>query len=208
MVYHTGLSSGPANDLARENDGEIVVMNVVTVPPQTPLSEGRAFVDEEREILDRAIEIGDAADVPVSGTIRMGHEVSGAILNTIDHRDVAAVLMGWRGRSRRQDFVFGSNVDEVITKARCDVRIESVGAPTGPVDELLLPTEGGPHADLAARVGRGITRENDATVDIVNVVPPDASAADREAARPKVESTARILADSDQVGRSSRGRTS
>jgi len=191
-----------AIDLARENDGEIVVMSVVTVPQQTPLSEGRQFVDEEREVLDRAIEIGEDADVPVSGTVRIGHDVSQAILNTITHRHVDAVLLGWRGRSRRQDFVFGSNVDEVITKARCDVLVERIGSDAGDVEDILLPTAGGPHAELAARVASAIARANDATVHVVNVVSPGSSESEREAAREKLSQTAAVFENSDQVERS------
>ncbi|QLG63959.1 amino acid permease [Halorarum salinum] len=175
-----------AIDLARENDGEIVVMSVVTVPQQTPLSEGRRFVEDEREVLDRAMEIGEEANVPIGGTIRIGHDVAQAILNTIEHGDVDAVLLGWRGRSRRQDFVFGSNVDEVITKARCDVLVERIGPRPGSVEEILLPIAGGPHAKFAAEVARAIGRATNAHVHVINVVAPDASNADRTEAREKL----------------------
>jgi hypothetical protein len=37
-----------AIDIARERNAEIHVVSVVTVPPQTPLSEGRQYVDERR----------------------------------------------------------------------------------------------------------------------------------------------------------------
>ena len=186
-----------AIDVARENDGEILVMNVVTVPQQTPLSEGRQFVDEQREVLDRAIDIGEAADVPVGGTIRIGHDVSQAILNTIEHGDVNAVLLGWRSRPRRQDFVFGSNVDKVITRAACDVLVERVGPQAEGVDDVLLPTAGGPHAEFAAEVARAIARPNGATVHVINVIEPGANDGERADAEEKIERAAAILADVD-----------
>ncbi|MFW5911289.1 MAG: amino acid permease [Halolamina sp.] len=175
-----------AIDVARENDGEIIVMNVVTVPQQTPLSEGRQFVDEEREVLDRAIEIGEEADVPVGGTIRIGHDVAQAILNIIEHGDVDTVLLGWRSRPRRQDFVFGSNVDKVISRATCDVLVERVGPRPDGVDRILLPTAGGPHAELAAEIARAIARTNDARVEVVNVLSPGATDQDRTEANEKI----------------------
>jgi nucleotide-binding universal stress UspA family protein len=191
-----------AIDVARENDGEITVVSVVTVPQQTPLSEGRQFVEQERAVLDRAIEIGEDADVPIGGTIRIGHDVAQAILNTIEHDDFDAVLLGWRGRSRRQDFVFGSNVDEIITKARCDVLVERIGPRSDGVEDVLLPTAGGPHAEFAAEVARAIARPNHATVHVVNVVDPGASEAERADAREKIDRVAALLEDDVAVERS------
>jgi len=165
-----------AFDLAEERDAEVEVVSVVTVPQQTPLSEGRQFVEEERAVIDRAIEFADEErpDVPVSGKIRIGHDVSQAILNTIEQDDIDLVVMGWRSNPRRRDFILGSNVDEVVTKARCDVLVEGVGPAAdsesiGRVDSVLLPTAGGPHAEFATEIARAIARRNDAHINVVYV---------------------------------------
>lgn len=165
-----------ALDLAEERDAEIEVVSVVTVPQQTPLSEGRQFVDEERAVINQAIEFADEErpDVPVSGKIRIGHDVSQAILNTIEQDDIDLVLMGWRSRPRRRDFILGSNVDEVVTKARCDVLVERVGPAAdsesiGRVGSILVPTAGGPHAEFATEIGRAIARRNDARIKLMYV---------------------------------------
>ncbi|MFB6161739.1 MAG: universal stress protein, partial [Haloferacaceae archaeon] len=176
-----------ALDLAEERDADIEVVSVATVPQQTPLSEGRNFVDEERAVIDQAIDFAneERPDVPVSGKIRIGHDVSQAILNTIDQDDVDLVLMGWRSRPRRRDFILGSNVDEVVTKARCDLLVERVG-PTaesesvGRVDSILLPTAGGPHAEFATEIARAVARRNDAHVEVI-YVRADESDSDDEA---------------------------
>lgn len=98
-----------ATTLAAENDGEVLVMSVVTVPDQTPLSRGRERADEKREVLDRAMELAEEMDVPVSGTIRIGHHAADAILNTIAQHDSDAVIVGWSGRrAGRRGVVLGS----------------------------------------------------------------------------------------------------
>ncbi|WP_440009162.1 amino acid permease [Halomicrococcus sp. SG-WS-1] len=165
-----------ALDLAEERDAEIEVVSVGTVPQQTPLSEGRQFVDEQRAVIDQAIEFADEErpDVPVSGKIRIGHDVSQAILNTIEQDDIDLVLMGWRSRPRRRDFVLGSNVDEVVTKSRCDVLVERVGPAAdsesiGSVDSILVPTAGGPHAEFATEIARAIARRNGAYIKVIYV---------------------------------------
>jgi len=184
-----------AIDVARDNAGEILVMSVVTVPQQTPLEEGRRFVDEKREVINRGMALAEDANVPVNGTVRIGHEVSRAILNTIERERSDAVLLGWRGRSRRRDFALGSNLDEVLTDADCDVLVEKIGTPetTGDVDSILVPTAGGPHAELAAETARSIARSESASVRVVNVVGDD----DREAARQTVEEAAELFREAE-----------
>nr|WP_227376204.1 universal stress protein [Haladaptatus halobius] len=185
-----------AVDLARDEEtypnGELLVMSVVTVPQQTPLSEGREFVTDEPDVLDEAMDIARQADVPVSGTIRIGHDVAQAILNTVEQYDSDVVLMGWKGqhKTQRRDIVLGSNVDEVVQNARCDVLVERIGNDLGQVESILVPTAGGPHADFAADVADTIARSQDAQVDIVNIVGSDAGNRDRREARKIVEKTA------------------
>ncbi|WP_049934477.1 amino acid permease [Haloplanus natans] len=181
-----------AFDLAEDRNAEIEVMSVVTVPQQTPLDEGRKFVSEEREVLDRAIEFSEKErpDVPVSGKIRIGHDVAKAILNTIEQDEADLVLMGWRGRGRRRDYVLGSNVDTVVTDAHCDVLVERIGA-DGEVGSILVPTAGGPHAEFAAETARAIARVNDAHVRVVYVADP--AETDSTDAQSMLDSTTELL---------------
>ncbi len=187
-----------AIDVARDMDAEIHVVSVVTVPQQTPLAEGRAFVEEEREVLEAAMATASDADVPVRGTIRIGHEVAPAILNTIEQHDSDAVLLGWRGRGRRRDFALGSNVDRVVTQAPCDVLVERI-SPAEEVDSVLLPTAGGPHAEYAAEIARAIARPRNARIDVVHVTDPDATEGDRKDAGETLASTAAVLGEYDAV---------
>lgn len=166
-----------AMTLAEENNGEILVMSVVTVPDQTPLSRGREQTDEKREVLDQAMALADDRDVPVSGTIRIGHNAADAILNTITQHDSDAVIVGWKGRrSKRRDVVLGTNVDRVVQEADCDVFVEKFGmGADGNVDSILVPVAGGPHAELAIETAGAIARHTGATVHPVYVIDPAAS---------------------------------
>lgn len=193
-----------ALDLAEERNAEIEVVSVATVPQQTPVSEGRKFVDEEHAVIDQALKFANEVrpNVAVSGKIRIGHDVSQAILNTIKQDNIDLVLMGWRSRGRRRDFVLGSNVDEVVTKARCDVLVERVG-PTasdesiGGVDSILLPTAGGPHAEFAAEIAHAIARRNNAHIKVMYVRTAESDNDDK--AQSILDSTAAELDDLETV---------
>jgi amino acid transporter len=174
-----------ATTLAAENDGEVLVMSAVTVPEQTPLSRGRDRADEKRAVLDRAMDIAEDADVPVSGTIRIGHHAAEAIINTVAQHGSDAVLVGWGGdRSKDSEAVLGSVVDRVVSEADCDVYVERIGMEAdGTLDSILLPTAGGPHAELAAETAAALARGTGATVTSAYVIDPDASETEYEQAR-------------------------
>ncbi|WP_049999016.1 amino acid permease [Halococcus sediminicola] len=208
-----------AADVAADRGAEVLAMSVVEVPEQTPLSRGSEYVDEEREVLRRALntradggadtgpEIEVDADesddlhgtieahdteVPISATIRISHDVESAILNTITQYDTDAVLMGWGSRgSRRREIVFGSVVDTIAAEADCDVLVERLGSDaTGDLESVLLPTAGGPHADLSAEICRAVCRATGAHAEVFRVVPPNGDADD---ARERAEETATRL---------------
>jgi APA family basic amino acid/polyamine antiporter len=189
-----------AVDLARDRDGEVLVLSVVDLPEQTPLSEGRQYVNGKREVLNRAMALADgsggtldtdesaepagAADVPVSGTVRIAHHVDEAVLHTIEQYESDAVLMGWGGwRARRREVVLGSIVDTVVTEASCDVLVERIDTDAArTVESILLPTAGGPHADLAGEVARAIARTTEAHIELLRVVAPEDDRVDAETA--------------------------
>jgi amino acid transporter len=192
-----------ALDIAADKNGEILVMSVVTLPEQTPLSEGRADVGARREVVEQAMAVEEPGteDIPVSGTVRIAHHVDRAILHTVEQYDSDAVLLGWsRERTGRAEVVLGSTVDTVATEAPCDVLVERVGPDaTGVSESILLPTAGGPHAELAAEVARAISHTTGASVDLVHVVDPDATESERRTAEEQLAHTGEVLADVDGV---------
>ncbi|MFB6087441.1 MAG: universal stress protein, partial [Haloarculaceae archaeon] len=188
-----------ADDLASVENGEVIVTSVVTLPEQTPLSEGYQYAEDRREVLERAMSFAEERDIPVSGTVRIGHHVDEAILNTVRQYDADAVLMGWSGSaSRRRDIVLGSIVDEVVREAPCDVLVERIGErEEGDVESILVPTAGGPHSDLAAEVAGAVARAEDATVTALTVVDPGATESQRTYFEDVAESTRTLLEDVD-----------
>ena len=191
-----------AVDIVQDRGGEILVMSVITVPQQTPLSQGNQFISNEREVLRDAMGIAEDEGVPVSGTVRIGHDVAKAILNTVNQYGSDSVLMGWKGqrKTQRRDIVLGSNVDTVAREADADVLVERLGADaTGEAETVLLPTAGGPHALFAAELASAIADGDRSRVDIVHVVEPGASEGQREKARELLESTKEQVSGAGEV---------
>jgi len=187
-----------ARDIAADNDGEILVLSVVDLPDQTPLSAGREEAADRQEILAQAMAVeagGGDADIPVNGIVRIGHHVDAAIVHTVTQHNSDAVLMGWQGRgTRRRDVVLGSTVDHVVQEADCDVMVERIGD-KGTPESILLPTAGGPHADYAAEIARAIAHTTGASVTVQHVVELGADEQRRTTASGTIDETIEILAD-------------
>ena len=137
-----------ASAVARHEDGELLLTSVATVPGQTPLSEGRDFADDQRDVLEEAIQYAPD-DVPVHWTVTIGHDIAKSINNVAYQRDSDLILLGWRGQRKRvSDYALGSNIDTVVENAECDVSVVKTDRSPDP-GRTLVPTAGGANADLA-----------------------------------------------------------
>lgn len=181
-----------AIDIAKDRNAEILVMSAVTVPAQTPFNRADRFVDEEKDVVDKAMALTDGSDVPVHGLVRVGHDPDETILHTIDQHDCDAVLMGWGGEgNHRRSVDIGSTVDDVVQQAEADVLVERIGPDAGDeVDSILVPTAGGEHAQLAAEVANAIARSEGATCTVAHVV---SSGDERDHAQEALQETADVI---------------
>jgi hypothetical protein len=62
--------------VARENDGEINMLRVITVPRQTPLSAGTAFAEAARKSFDSIEKILDDGNISNNYLVRVSHDSS------------------------------------------------------------------------------------------------------------------------------------
>ncbi len=155
-----------ASMIAKERNGEVMLLNVITVPEQTPLTGAMKYVDSAKQFLGELIK---RMDVPAGGMIKIGHSPSEAILNAVDEVKPKLLIMGWRGRTFRKDVVLGSTIDPILVKAKCDVAVVRFDPDWRDVRRILISTAGGPHAILAAEIARDLAKQNGASVTLLYV---------------------------------------
>jgi len=167
-IANAGNLADLANRIAREEKGHIIFLKVLTFPEQTPLSASMELVEEKRSLMRELI---DSVDVPAGGIIKVARDASDSILDTIEEEEPDMLVMGWRGRTFRRDFVLGSTLDPILLRAPCDVVVARFGPgkPLKNVKNILLPTAGGPHAALAAELTRDLAVAKNANVTMFNV---------------------------------------
>jgi basic amino acid/polyamine antiporter, APA family len=98
--------------IAKENDGEVNVLRILTVPDQTPLSAGIAFEDAARESFEPLEKRLEQENILNHYLFRISHETSEAILATIEEQKIDLVII---------DFETYRNNRVLQTLATCNV---------------------------------------------------------------------------------------
>ncbi len=164
-----------ASALAKENDGEIVAMRVVSLPEQAPMSRETSYVERERRILEQAHVRAKSNGVKISSLVTIGRNPARAILETARERHCDLIVLGWKGYTSTANRILGEIVDDVVNLARADIMLVKLVGDMN-FKNILLPTTGGIHARLAERYTAPIASAYNARLVVSTVVSPDADA--------------------------------
>jgi uncharacterized hydrophobic protein (TIGR00271 family) len=157
-----------AGVLARQEGGRVLALQVVTVPDQVPLEEGRHRAAVGRVLLERATAQAKEEGFAIQTMTRVAHGVAEGILDTAREEGVDMILLGWRGYTRSAGASMGPIIDAVIRDAPSEVIVVK-GERWREADRILVPTAGGPHAPIAARLAMVLSHAFDSEVSAVYV---------------------------------------
>jgi nucleotide-binding universal stress UspA family protein len=106
--------------VAKENDGEVNVLRVITVPQQTPLSAGIAYGERARKSFESLEEMLDKENIPNHYLVRISHDTSEAVLATVEEQRIDLLIT---------DFESLKSNKKLQTLLTCDVlAIRTTGA--------------------------------------------------------------------------------
>ena len=177
--------------MALQKDGEVVAMCVIKVPEQLPINEGLKMVQHYRPILKRAKDVATAHNVPCHEDIRLSHNPHTTIPDAVGSNRADMTIMGWKGWANTRDRIFGQLTDHMIRHCPSDLCLAKL-AP-GDMGKLLLATSGGPNAQLAATMAKGLGKISGATTDTCVVVPKHADAIEENQALRRIEESIQAL---------------
>ena len=173
-----------AGDLARLGAGTVRLVTVATKPRDSPFG---VFTDETivREFAADSHALIEGVATPAGVTVERdvvaARSAAKGLLAAVEEANPAALVVGWQGRTRRSDAVFGTTVDTLVERAPCDLYVERVGREANGVDSVLLPVAGGPHVQTAAKAAAAIGFANDASVTVLSVRTPEQDASEATA---------------------------
>ena len=154
--------------LAKDHNGEVMALHVIKVPPSLSLSDGRLFLREGREPLEKVIAQARVHDVPVHTMIRLGRNVAQALLKTVSENASDMILLGWPGTSGTNNSLFGSVIDSVIANPPADVAIVR-SRPYDKIGKIVVPVAGGPNSYLAVYTAVSLARHLPEPAQVVMV---------------------------------------
>jgi chloride channel protein, CIC family len=107
--------------IARDRHYEIECVQIMLVPRYTSPAETQVRTAKSRRLLRQAEVLGKKWKIPIHTQIRVAHDISLAILETINDRHIDILLMGWKGSTTTPGRIFGNVVDTVIRQATCEI---------------------------------------------------------------------------------------
>jgi hypothetical protein len=164
--------------IAKDNDGEINILRIITVPAQTPLSAGTAFTQSAArafEPLEKAIE---KEGILNHYLVRISHEATEALVSTIEeqHIDLFITEFDTFRTNRALHTLVTCNVLAVLAGATSDEEIVFEGS----VDNsevaqpprhktLVVVYDGGDHADLVLKTASWLEHSGKFNVIVLSI---------------------------------------
>ncbi|MFQ5615976.1 MAG: DUF389 domain-containing protein, partial [Anaerolineales bacterium] len=219
-----------AISLARQMNGELIPLQIIPVADPLAIEEGRRIARERNTLFRWSTRTAKKVGVPTFPITRLARSIPEGIIDTANEEYCDLILLSWdvvdrtRGHGSRErtrsplTTGLGSVLDSVIRRAPCDLAVlayrpentrlhQRTGAPAFQARRVLVPTAGGPHAPLATRLALLLTREHDAAVQAVYVVPKDAAPEDIAEGDTRIQQTFAAMRE-QEAGLSSRPKSS
>jgi nucleotide-binding universal stress UspA family protein len=156
--------------LAKTNSADITVLNVIKVPAQLPPSEGRKYLAEARDLMDRAVKLAEAEEIPAYSLVKVSHNVPKAIIETCMERRIDLMVLGWEGERPAHDRVFGTILDEIVMNTVCDIAL--ICRPPRKAAEtsrILIPVSNLKYAQLSLELAEALVPDNKTPVALFHV---------------------------------------
>ncbi|MBG80367.1 MAG: cationic amino acid transporter [Phycisphaerae bacterium] len=179
--------------LVAPESGVVVVLNVVSVPEQTPYWSTRRFVEEGRKVVEAATSHATEAGHDVHGLVRLSRDPGRSIVDTIQDRKINALVMGWAGPRRGpRGKVLGTELDTVLHKADADTVVLRGKVPESP-ERILIPAANPRQAQFAIHVAEALAGSS-TWIELLRVLRPDE---DEDEVRAELRSGVFGIDDSD-----------
>ncbi|MBN9389531.1 MAG: universal stress protein [Chloroflexi bacterium] len=147
----------------------IVVLGIVTVPDDTPLSQGAPLVRAYRTMLRYIPQNGALEEnVEVHTEVRVAREVWRGIADQVKEEEGDLLLLHWKGSTQTPGKVYGDTIDALMDDPPCDVVLARFSNSLPPIKQILLPVRGGSYSTLALSLVSNLAEEWSAGITVMH----------------------------------------
>jgi CIC family chloride channel protein len=146
-----------------KNNYELECLHIISIPTHLSPSKTTVDLNPSLELFQQVVDIAKTRKVSIHTQVRVANDPAQAILEVASDRRINLLLIGWHGRPKSPDRIFGDTVDTVVKQANCDVmlvkfsdRIQKVNPfsqefkkPNISFNRWLIPISGGPNTASA-----------------------------------------------------------
>jgi amino acid transporter/nucleotide-binding universal stress UspA family protein len=174
--------------IAKQRGLPVVAVSIVQVPPQIPIHEGMRFTHHKESLLNQAKKFASDGGTNLETDLVIAHHISDGILAAGNRHKADALVMGWKGFTDAKDRIFGEIADRIIRLAPCDLLLLKIGERRD-LRRCLLPTAGGPNANLASTILGAIAKDHKMSITAGYIVPENASMEQKETGEKRIDET-------------------
>ncbi len=147
----------------------IVILGVVTVPEETPLSQGASLVKAYRTLL-RYIPPDSSRlseRVEVRTEVRVAREVWQGIADQVREEEADLLLLHWRGQTETPGKIYGATIDALMEDPPCDIVLARLNT-LPDIKHILLSVRGGSYNNLASRLVSNLAEQWSANITVLH----------------------------------------
>ncbi len=147
----------------------ILILGIVTVPEETPLSQGASLVKAYRTML-RYIPQNSELDerLEVHTEVRVAREVWQGIRDQVKEEHGDLLLLHWKGSTHTPDKIYGDTIDALLNDPPCDIVLARFNNTLPDVKNILLPVRGGSYSNLALTLASNLAEEWQAGITVLH----------------------------------------
>jgi APA family basic amino acid/polyamine antiporter len=152
--------------IAKENDGELNILRVITVPKQTPLSAGIAYAEGAKKSFEPLERLLERDSILNHYLVRISHDASEAILATVEEQKIDLLITdfeAFRSSKKLQTIltcdvlgILAGGGDDFLFNSIEKNRFESESSATNAQNQLskknlVVLYDGGDHSDIVLK---------------------------------------------------------
>lgn len=160
--------------IAHHQPGQIVPLAIALHQGQLDAPDLQAAIKRSEMLLENATaicnELNADLNAEVEPVLRIDDKIAQGIVRSAREHNASLIVMGWQKRSRFQERLFGSVIDNVLWSSHCPVAVSRLLKSPSDMQQILVPIENLTQRSIAAlQLAEIIATENQGRLTILHV---------------------------------------